>query len=113
MRPKGRRAAFVAVSLAAVSAVGGGVLARTHASDDGALQPTRGPADPAIEKKVSSLVKRMTLDEKLEQIQLLADNQVTPDDARKGVGGVFSLTDPAKINQLQHEAVDLSRLHIP
>jgi beta-glucosidase len=55
----------------------------------------------------------MTLDEKLEQMQLLADFQATPAEAQKGIGGVFSLTDPVKINQLQHVAVDQSRLHIP
>ncbi len=35
------------------------------------------------------------------------------DEARKGIGGVFSLTDPAEINHLQHVAVEQSRLHIP
>jgi beta-glucosidase len=55
----------------------------------------------------------MTLSEKLEQMQLLSDGQVTDADARKGVGGVFSLTDPQKINHLQHVAVTQSRLHIP
>jgi beta-glucosidase len=78
-----------------------------------ALAPTRKPADQNIEKRVDRLLGQMTLEEKLEQIQLLADNQVTEADARKGVGGVFSLTDPAKINALQHVAVEQSRLHIP
>jgi beta-glucosidase len=55
----------------------------------------------------------MTVDEKLQQVQLLADNQVTDADAQKGVGGVFSLTDPQKIDHLQHVAVEQSRLHIP
>ena len=55
----------------------------------------------------------MTLEEKLQQIQLLSDGQVTDADARKGVGGVFSLVDPQRINELQHIAVEESRLHIP
>ena len=55
----------------------------------------------------------MTLEEKLQQIQLLSDGQIKDDDARKGVGGVFSLADPAKINHFQHIAVEQSRLHIP
>ena len=46
-------------------------------------------------------------------MQLLADGQVTDADAEAGVGGVFSLVDPAQINQLQHIAVEQSRLHIP
>ena len=55
----------------------------------------------------------MTLDEKLQQIQLLSDGQVTDEDAAAGVGGVFSLVDPARINELQHIAVEDSRLGIP
>ena len=46
----------------------------------------------------------MTLDEKLQQIQLLSDGQVTDNGAatraKAGVGGVFSLVDPAAINEL-------------
>ena len=55
----------------------------------------------------------MTLDEKLQQLQLDADWQITDDGARAGVGSVFSLTDPVRINHLQHIAVEQSRLHIP
>jgi beta-glucosidase len=55
----------------------------------------------------------MTVPEKLQQLQLLADFQVTDADARAGVGGVFSLVDPVRLNQLQHIAVEQSRLHIP
>src|SRR6185436_1721793 len=49
--------------------------------------PTPKPADQNIEKRVDRLLGQMTLEEKLEQIQLLADNQVTEADAKKGVGG--------------------------
>ena len=55
----------------------------------------------------------MTVDEKLQQVQLLSDGQITDADAKAGVGGVFSLTDPAKINHFQQVAVQQSRLHIP
>jgi len=73
----------------------------------------KASADATIETRVNSLVSRMTTEEKLQQVQLLADWQVTDADARAGVGSVFSLTDPAKINHLQHVAVEESRLHIP
>ena len=46
-------------------------------------------------------------------MQLLSDGQITDADAKAGVGGVFSLTDPAKIDHCQHIAVEQSRLHIP
>jgi beta-glucosidase len=59
----------------------------------------------------------MTTEEKLNQIQLLSDGQIKdpaiPDEAKKRVGGVFSLTDPMLINKYQHMAVDESRLGIP
>jgi beta-glucosidase len=62
---------------------------------------------------VSRLLSSMTLEEKLEQIQLLPDFMVTDDEVRNGLGSVLSQTDPAEINRLQHIAVEESRLHIP
>jgi beta-glucosidase len=63
--------------------------------------------------RAANLLSQMTLDEKLQQLQLLSDGQITDADAKAGVGAVFSLTDAAKINQFQHVAVEQSRLHIP
>ncbi|HEY2602569.1 MAG TPA: beta-glucosidase BglX [Thermoleophilaceae bacterium] len=111
---RGGRTATAVASVALLgSAIAGGVLAATHASDDGALKRTRPPASKGIEQKVGSLLSKMTLTEKLEQLQLLSDGQITDDQAKNGVGGVFSLTDPDKINHFQHVAVEQSRLHIP
>jgi beta-glucosidase len=95
------------------SLVAGGVFAATRSSDETALQPTRQAPSQGIERKVNALLGKMTTTEKLEQLQLLSDGQVTEADAKAGVGGVFSLTDPQKINDLQHAAVEQSRLHIP
>jgi beta-glucosidase len=95
------------------SIVAGGVIAAGRPGDDDALAPTRQPADRGIEGKVNSLLAKMTLDEKLQQLQLLADWQATDDAVRKGAGGVFSQTNPATINHLQHVAVEETRLHIP
>jgi beta-glucosidase len=99
--------------VALLPALAGGVAASDRTSDEAAIQATRTTASQAIEKRVDDLLSRMTLQEKLEQIQLLSDGQVTDADAKAGVGGVFSLVDPAKINHLQHVAVEQSRLHIP
>src|SRR4051794_35975277 len=110
---RGRRVA-VAVAIVAASTTGAGaVIAGTGAGDDQALQPTRTPASAGIERKVDRLLRQMTVDEKLQQVQLLSDGQITDADAKNGVGGVFSLTDPAKIDHYQHIAVEQSRLHIP
>jgi beta-glucosidase len=111
-----RRTRRVTAALAAVvvsAGAAGGVVAATQSSDEAALAPTRRPADRGIERKVNALVKKMTTDEKLQQVQLLSDGQITDADAKAGVGGVFSLVDPAKINHYQHVAVEQSRLHIP
>lgn len=76
-------------------------------------EPTRQAADPGIESRVEALLGKMTLQEKLQQIQLIPDWQATDEQARNGVGSVFSLVDPTTINHLQHVAVEESRLHIP
>lgn len=102
MIAQSRRSGIILASVIALSAVATGSVASTANS-----------ADRSIEAQVNTLIGRMTLDEKLQQLQLLSDGQVTNDDARNGVGGVFSLVDPAKINALQHVAVEQSRLHIP
>jgi beta-glucosidase len=110
---RGRKVAIVG-SVVAASMLGGGVvIAGTGAGDDEALAPVRQHANGGVERKVDRLVRQMTVDEKLQQVQLLSDGQITDEDAKKGVGGVFSLTDPAKIDHFQHVAVEQSRLHIP
>src|SRR5262249_32272452 len=91
----------------------GGVYATTRAGDDGALQPTRKPPSQNIEQRINQLLAKMTVDEKLQQVQLLSDGQITDAEAKAGVGGGFSLTDPDKINHFQHVAMTQSRLHIP
>jgi beta-glucosidase len=91
--------------------VSSGVIAA--ARNDDPLRPTRSAGDPNIERRIDRLLAQMTIDEKLQQLSLLADWQATDDAVRKGVGAVFSLTDPVRINQLQHVAVEQTRLHIP
>ena len=107
------RASIGVPVLALVLAAAGGVMAATQSSDEQALQPTRQSADQAIESKVSDLLSKMTLEEKLEQIQLLPDFMVTEDEVRKGLGSVLSVTDPQRIRELQRIAVEESRLKIP
>jgi beta-glucosidase len=113
MGRRGRRFAIAAVVVVLSSLVAGGVFAATRSDDESALAPTRQAASQGIERKVDKLLSRMTVDEKLQQVQLLSDGQITDADAKAGVGGVFSLTDPTKIDHFQHVAVEQSRLHIP
>src|SRR4051812_48709739 len=106
----------VAVALAVVGLSGGaaaGGVGATQSGDEAAPAPARTPPSSVVEKKVSALLAKMTLDEKLQQVQLLSDGQITDADAKAGVGGVFSLTDPVKIRHYQEVAVKQSRLGIP
>src|SRR6266480_4287935 len=73
---------------------------------------------PATEPKIDSLLARMTLEEKLGQLnQLSVDQQPTPEQlalVRKSlVGSFLNLTGAAATRDAQHIAVTESRLHIP
>jgi beta-glucosidase len=109
-----RRRATIALSILVLgAAVTGGVVAATQSSDEQALQPTRQAASPTVEARVNRLLGQMTLEEKLQQIQLLPDFLVTDDAVRSGLGSILSVTDPARIRELQRLAVEESRLKIP
>ncbi len=108
------RSTAIAVVVVVLGLIGaGGVIAATgRSSDQATLVPTRRPISPGIEQRINALMAKMTLQDKLEQLTLLSDGQITDAEASKPVGGVFSLTDPVKINHYQHLAM-ASRLHIP
>src|ERR671931_135387 len=111
-RRRGRTWRSLGVALAVLATMAtGGMLASASSSDP--LQATRSPASQSVENRVTSLLDKMTLQEKLEQIQLLPDFLVTDQEVQKGLGSVLSVTDPVQINRLQHIAVEQSRLHIP
>jgi beta-glucosidase len=107
------KTAIAAALIAASTAAAGGVVAGTRSSDEAALQPARQPADRGIERRVDQLLRRMTLEEKLQQIQLLPDFKANEAEVRKGLGSVLSETDPARIRKLQRMAVEETRLKIP
>jgi beta-glucosidase len=106
MRSGRLRFFLVGLGLVVASSVGnpGGGLTTPSAAET--------PEDNT-QHQVQALLSKMNLDEKLQQLQLLSDGQITDADARAGVGAVFSLTDAAKINHFQQVAVTESRLHIP
>ncbi len=105
----------VAAGITAASARSRGTTHRTvrFTRDRAALKRARLAEDPAIERRINSLIRQMTLQEKLDQLTLLSDGQITDAEAAKPVGAVFSLTDPAKIDHYQWIATHESRLHIP
>jgi beta-glucosidase len=73
--------------------------------------------DQAVRQKVDALVGQMTLDEKIGQLsQQFVFGPLAPFEgpiAKGQLGSVLFVTDPAVVNQLQHVAVEQSRLHIP
>jgi len=80
-------------------------------------------ADPSIDNKVESLLKHMTLEEKVGQLVQYSVGTPTgpgtgrgdyPDMIAKGqVGSLFNISDAREVNRFQHVAVEKSRLHIP
>src|SRR4051795_1665275 len=104
----------VAVAVLSGSAATGVVFAGGKPTRDRvALRPAQRGHDRGTEQRIDALIRKMTLEEKLEQLTLLSDGQINDAEAAKPVGGVFSLTDPAKIDHYQRIAVEQSRLHIP
>ena len=91
------------------------LAAKKRTRDRAALQAVAQRLDRQTERRIDSLLRRMTLNEKLNQLTLLSDGQMkdNPAEARKPVGSVFSETDPVLINRYQRDAVENSRLHIP
>ena len=82
-----RRTVAIGATIVAIGSLVAGALAGvTRSSDETALQPTRQAADKGVERRVNDLLRKMTLDEKLQQLQLLSDGQITDEDARAGVG---------------------------
>lgn len=123
---------FMLVSFYGVS------LARAQAGGKSAAPSNRQLASPEIERKVDALLKKMTLEEKLGQLVQYSDNGYSgqaktaeeaanpgknptaphPVDAMELVtqgqlGSLLNTVGQARTNQLQHAAVEKSRLHIP
>ena len=81
--------------------------------------PSSARDDASVNRFVDGLLARMTLAEKVEQMEQAAGQSTyTPpakaeELARNGVGSFLFFTDPVRINELQKIAVTQSRLHIP
>jgi beta-glucosidase len=80
-----------------------------------------GPFSPQAKQKAEALLKQMTLDEKVGQLNESSGRVIPgiateqPDDliAKGGVGSILWQMDVKEINRFQHIAVERSRLHIP
>src|SRR5689334_25291704 len=107
MKPKRSTCLLVTVSLALILLlIPAGQSASTQRRD--------------VEKEINALIARMTLEEKLGQLQQLdgeANGNFRPehlDMVRKGLlGSTLNVRGVTRTNQLQHIAMDESRLKIP
>ena len=90
-----------------LTAGGVAALLAPPAAADPATTPDRDP-------RVEALLKKMTLDEKLGQLQLVGTEDLARAALETGrLGGVFSVVGAAKLNALQRIAVERTRLRIP
>src|SRR5579863_10255171 len=79
------------------------------------------PRNGQAEERARILLKQMTVDEKVGQLNQAAGIELAllgtkkPDDliAEGRVGSILWLFDAKEINRLQHIAVEKSRLHVP
>ena len=115
--------AILGVSLAAAQTAKAPAPAKTPAKASAIGASQNQLSSPAVEGKVNALLAKMTLEEKIGQlVQYSAGAATGPtsgrtddkDMIRKGqVGSLFNVTGARATNELQHIAVDESRLHIP
>src|SRR5215472_7208305 len=113
---------LLGVSLAAAQATPAPAAGKAPAKAP-AKTASKNLGSPAIEAKVNALLAKMTLEEKVGQlVQYSAGAATGPtsgrtddkDMIRKGqVGSLFNVAGARATNELQHIAVEESRLHIP
>ena len=113
-----RRSALVGLGGTAVGAISASLLGAptaVAAPTAPASAPTRTPSNSAVDRRVNALLRRMTLEEKLGQLQLLSTPELAQESLSSAYpcGGVFSVVGAAKLNELQRQAVQSTRLHIP
>ncbi len=127
MRPRGaaRVWTYFCIALAVFLSPSGQLAGQTssaHKSDPGA--PPNSLTDSQIRDKATSLLRQMTLDEKIAQLSQLPGTDVDEFKAnvklpmeevlkQHGAGSILWISDPKEINRLQHVAVEQTRLHIP
>ena len=72
------------------------------------------PKEDQIDKRVNDLLGKMTLEEKIGQMnQVSGGYQFSGEIAKGNVGSILNIVDPVEINAVQRVAVEESRLGIP
>lgn len=93
------------------------------AAGSSSATPHSNLIDPATERKIDALLRKMTLDEKVGQLVQYSSGQPTGpgtgrteynDMVQKGeIGALFNITTAREANAFQHVAMEKSRLQIP
>ncbi|MFZ3189636.1 MAG: beta-glucosidase BglX [Candidatus Sulfotelmatobacter sp.] len=128
MKPQGilRDWAYLScIALAIFFTLSGQGTAQTGAGQAREVVPwANSLTDAQIRDKATSLLRQMTLDEKIAQLSQLPGTDVAEFTAnvkqpmeevlkQRGAGSILWISDPKEINRLQHVAVEQTRLHIP
>src|SRR5580658_1555400 len=125
VRPKWWRRQAWALLFAVLCLGYSGLSAQEHAPDLEKPKTARetGVADPKLDARVESLLRSMTLDEKIGQlVQYSAGQPTGPGTGRSDykdmiaqgqIGSLLNVIDTPLINEYQRIAVEKSRLHIP
>ena len=100
-----------------------GALLRAQAGSTASAVDGAGSANTSLDPRVESILRSMTLDEKVGQLVQYSAGQATgPGTGRSDykemivrgeVGSFLNVVDPRQINEYQHLAMEKSRLHIP
>jgi beta-glucosidase len=87
------------------------------------MQQSASARDQKMNTYINALMAKMTVEEKIGQLNLVTGGEATTGSSvssdvegkikRGQVGGIFSMTTPARIRKAQEIAVKQSRLHIP
>ncbi len=115
---------FLLLTCAVLPLVSSGARSPAVALQDPSPKIIRGSiADPSLDSKVETLLRKMTLDEKVGQlVQYSAGQPTGPGTGRtdykdmigKGqIGALFNITGAREVNAYQRIAVEQSRLHVP
>src|SRR5215471_4325862 len=118
-----RRFHAIRLSLMAASCLLLGAIASAQSAEKSSASPGIKTLNPQLERRVETLLEKMTLEEKIGQLVQYSAGQPTGPGtgrsnyedmiARGQVGSLFNVVDPRQINAYQHIAVEKSRLHIP
>ena len=91
-----------------------GTLLTACASLFARAQPPGQNAEATVNARINALLARMTVAEKIGQLNQLDYVNAKDDGIRRGqVGAFLNLTDPIEVNRVQHLAMDQTRMHIP